>query len=146
MWKWKCESESVSVKVWKWKCESVSVKVKVWKCEGVHLVFFGIFFCTLFDRHILHLILITTCDQRVRHLKKENINFSMSVSAAEIVLHFHVFTLHIKKCFCNLATYSTKHFYWISINSAALLLQILEKLVQVELKEVDACCKINVML
>ena len=32
---WKCESESVKVKVWKWKCESESVKVKVWKCESV---------------------------------------------------------------------------------------------------------------
>ena len=30
---WKCESESVNLKVWKWKCESESVNVKVWKCD-----------------------------------------------------------------------------------------------------------------
>ena len=28
---WKCQSESVKVKVWKWKCESENVKVKMWK-------------------------------------------------------------------------------------------------------------------
>ena len=28
MWKWKCEIESVEVKVWKWKCGSESVKIK----------------------------------------------------------------------------------------------------------------------
>ena len=32
--KWKCESESVNVKLWKWKCESESVNVKLWKCES----------------------------------------------------------------------------------------------------------------
>ena len=39
-WKWKCESESVKMKVWKWKCESESVKVKVWKwkCESVKVI------------------------------------------------------------------------------------------------------------